>query len=279
MRLSLCQLFAAMNENSAYKQQPDEGELFAEYGSRERVPVTPDTADTALITAMYAPAGRNIAVLPPPARCLFELSVDAFDAIIRAWMSEIPIADAIIRYGNKILVAADMAGVLTQRAKAQRTEIETARRRAADAAATDRGDSDVRAVLDAAYKVWHEINRLMGLLRFCPNEGGIYIASCEPDHFVLPALGPHFQERFGKTPWAIIDEKRSLCLHCATGEQPELFSISGNNGLSPHNTKGEWENLWRNYHKTINNESRSNPGLQRQFMPRRYWKHLTELQE
>jgi probable DNA metabolism protein len=40
---------------------------------------------------------------------------------------------------------------------------------------------------------------------------------------------------------------------------------------------GEWEKLWQHYHKTINNESRNNPNLQRQFMPKRYWKYLTEL--
>jgi len=39
---------------------------------------------------------------------------------------------------------------------------------------------------------------------------GMDIARCEPDHLVLPALGPHFRERFGQTPWAIIDEKRRL---------------------------------------------------------------------
>ena len=284
MRLSLCQLFAAMNEDSAYNAN-EQGELFAEPGSRERSPITPDTADATIIAAMYAPAGRDLVVLPPVARRLFELSVDAFDAIIRAWISELPITDSIIRYGKKILAAAGMADDMANGTTAdtaaltRRAEIETAQRQAADAAATDRGDSDVRTVLEAAYKVWHEIHRLMGLLRFCPNEDGVYIARCEPDHFVLPAFGPHFQERFGETPWAIIDEKRRLCLYCTTSEQPKLFSISGNGAPSPHNTEGEWENLWRNYHKTINNESRYNPGLQRQFMPRRYWKYLTELQE
>jgi probable DNA metabolism protein len=38
----------------------------------------------------------------------------------------------------------------------------------------------------------------------------------------------------------------------------------------------EWEELWKHYHKTINNEDRDNPGLQKQLMPKRYWKYLPE---
>jgi len=253
-------------------------ELFDEADSGENRFVDFTEADIALIAALHSSATRpDLSALPPNACRLFELSVNAFTSITYARMSEFPLAAEITRYEQKILTAADAAN-----AEANATAGE-AERKAADAAATDRSDADVRAVLEAAYKVWHEINRLMGLLRFYPNEDGVYIAHCEPDHFVLPALGPHFQERFGETPWAIIDEKRRLCLHCAagcaTGGQPELFSIGENGDPSPRNTEGEWENLWRNYHKTINNESRFNPNLQRQFMPRRYWKHLTELQE
>jgi probable DNA metabolism protein len=39
----------------------------------------------------------------------------------------------------------------------------------------------------------------------------------------------------------------------------------------------EWEELWRHYHRTINNESRKNLHLQRKLMPKRYWKYLPEM--
>jgi probable DNA metabolism protein len=39
-----------------------------------------------------------------------------------------------------------------------------------------------------------------------------------------------------------------------------------------------WEDLWRTYHRAINNPCRKNPGLQRQFMPLRYWKYLSEME-
>ena len=209
--------------------------------------------DIDVIAGLYSSSGIHLSGLMEPVRSLFKVSFNAFDDFIHAWMSELPIEAEMFRFCNKVVSAAELA--------------------AQKAAASDRGDPDVRTVLEAADKVRHEIDRLRGLLRFKPDTRGLYIARCEPDHFALPALGEHFTRRFGETPWAIIDEKRGLCLCCLAGEpvtfrNPAMLSDAG---------RDEWEELWRHYHKTINNESRKNPGLQRQFMPKRYWKHLTEM--
>jgi hypothetical protein len=277
MRLGLYQLLAVISGDSACSAEYADsagaggdwqGELFDDPAQNENRFSPPDKADLAIMAAVHSSDGMDLAVLPPNARRLFELSVDAFEAIVHAWMSEFPIAAETIRFGQKILAAAAVADAQQRAAATQR--------QAADTAATDRGDADARAVLEAAYKVWHEIHRLMGLLRFSPDTHGAYIAHCEPDHLVLPALGPHFRERFGQTPWAIIDEKRRFGVSCS-GTALEFF-ITDKNPASPENqSNSEWENLWRHYHKTINNESRNNPDLQRRLMPQRYWKYLTEL--
>jgi probable DNA metabolism protein len=47
--------------------------------------------------------------------------------------------------------------------------------------------------------------------------------------------------------------------------------------VSGNGHTGDWEQLWQTYHKAINNEDRANPKLQKQFMPKRYWKYLPEL--
>lgn len=122
-------------------------------------------------------------------------------------------------------------------------------------------------------RVQHEIHRMTGLLRFTPDESGVYIAYCAPDYFILPELAEHFTARFGDTPWKIIDEKRGLCLSRQSGEKVKLERTNDCAEKIPDN----WEELWRHYHKTINNESRKNIALQRQFMPERYWKYLPEL--
>jgi len=213
-------------------------------------------ADAAVVSGLYSAGGIDFSTLPAAALRLYELSLNAFDAFVHAWMSELPLEREMLRFGRKVLAATDSG--------------------AAECAATNRSDSDVRLVHETAYKVQREIDRFRGLMRFTPDDEGRYIAHFEPDYFILPALGEHFSLRFGATPWAIIDDKRRLCLDCFSGETPQLYAESAADGAVPAETD-EWENLWLNYHRTINNESRNNPVLQRQFMPKRYWKNLPEL--
>jgi probable DNA metabolism protein len=136
---------------------------------------------------------------------------------------------------------------------------------------------------DTAYKMWKEADRLRGLLRFT-QEGGRYTARCAPDYGILPLLADHFLLRFGETPWQIIDEKRGLVLRRERGKAPLLEKIPQNQreGSEPRpaiaGKSDAWEELWKNYHHSVNNESRTNPALQRQFMPRRYWKYLPEME-
>jgi probable DNA metabolism protein len=171
-------------------------------------------------------------------------------------------------------------------------------RHGAEQAAFDRGDPDVRTVLEAAYKARHEIDRLMGLLRFSPRSwhgspggGPVYVARCSPDHYILPGLAEHFTRRFGDCPWAIIDEKRHLILFRQPGGEARLVpAAAGHSPVPGHpapdrgcpsdsgRPTDDFEDLWRNYHRSVNNPDRNNPALQRQFMPRRYWKYLPELQ-
>ena len=271
MNYGLGRLFTLMNRESepcpsfchALPDNEGQGDLFGGDGKEKLEFPGIDEADILVITGLYSPEGINFSALPSNARRLFELSVNAFGAIVHAWMSELPIQAEIIRFGQRVLAATE--------------------RQAADRAATDRGDPDTRTVLDTAHKVWHEIHRLLGLLRFSTDENGMYIARCEPDHFVLPAFGPHFRERFGETSWVIIDEKRRLCLRRVAQAPFELLPHTASLSTSAADVRNrgkteEWEKIWRHYHRTINNESRNNPRLQRQFMPERYWKYLPELQ-
>jgi hypothetical protein len=209
---------------------------------------------------------------------LFQVSTDAYDALLSVWMSELPLEAQALRYALRVLGAAQGAALAAQGAAAPRSGVpwyggETARL-AASKAAWDRGNADCRDVLAINYKVAHEIDRLMGFLRFSPNAQGRYVARCAPDYYCLPALIPHFTKRFGDTPWAVIDEKRGVSL-----VREGIARIPGSLGCDPvgRDLLDPWEDLWRSYHRTINIENRKNLQLQRQFMPLRYQKYLTEL--
>ena len=190
---------------------------------------------------------------------IFELSADAYYTALYAQMSCKPIKKEIARFVEKVSKARN--------------------RDEATHAATDRGDSDVLTVLKEAARVTYEIHRLTGLLRFSPESDGVYTARCAPDNYILPALAEHFTLRFGETPWAIIDEKRGLCLRKANGSDAVLvpYPSDPSEAATKKSEKDSWEDMWRLYHKSINNESRKNTRLQRQLMPERYQKYLTEL--
>jgi hypothetical protein len=212
----------------------------------------------------------------PAAGQLRELATGAYDCFVQGWMSEFPIEAELVRFAWNVLDAGRRApgGLLSPAA-----------RREAEAAAGDRGNPDVETALAAAHRVWKELDRLRGLLRFSPGSGGVHIARCAPDHFVLPGLAGHFTIRFGEAPWAIVDERRGLALVRGAGAGARIIPLEEASrgitasGQDPGGAGDPWEELWRRYHRVIANESRSNPGLQTQFMPRRYWKYLPEKRE
>jgi probable DNA metabolism protein len=194
---------------------------------------------------------------------LYRVCPRAYDAVCGAWMSGLPVDAHIARYARTVLDAARKAG------------IGAAASEAADRAACDRGDPSARAVLEAAYKAGHEIHRLKGLLRFSPTGDGLYVARCAPDGFILPALEEHFSLRFGDAQWAIIDEKRNIILIRRSGETAKLEPLSPE---FPSQTASSdtWEIFWRAYFRSVTIENRKNPALQRQFVPERYRKYMTE---
>jgi probable DNA metabolism protein len=233
------------------------------------------------------------AALDGAAGILSQVSLDAYDALVCSWMSDFPVEGEALRYGLRVLAAAEGAVPAAVPWYAS----EEARRNAA-IAAQNRGDDDCRTVLAASYKVAHEINRIMGFLRFKPGAGGRYVARCSPDHFILPALEPHFTRRFGDTSWAVIDEKRGLALVregrasriLLTGGAPLFREDSGRVSQRPESqTRGPrtqgprvqdpWEVLWQSYHRTIRSGDRKNPALQRRFIPQRYRDYLNEFDD
>lgn len=268
MRLSLSKLFSMLENdepvNAGFEYDCD---LFGFCGqassSSQSVFQKIEKADIDFIAYLYS-GGFSLSSVTESVRNFYELSINAFSSFVQAWMSEMPIEAEIVKFGRRVISAAKKnSGALEEN------------RKSAEIAASDSGDFDTLTVLSAAEKVQCEIHKMMGLLRFSPDKKGVYTAKCAPDHLILPALGDYFTARFADTAWVIIDEKRAMFLRGKSGGQAEIF-LNDEESVSIAAGSDDWESLWRHYHKTINNESRNNPNLQRQFMPKRYWKYLPE---
>jgi probable DNA metabolism protein len=223
------------------------------------------------------PISSNISGI---AKELYEISAAGYSNFVYAWMSEFPIETEIIRFGFSLIQAARSEHTRNTNKNTFSETVSFRGREAAEVARNNRMDSAVKIVRDASCKVGFESHRLSGLLRFSPGSSGVPVAFCSPDHFVLPLLAEHFTLRFGDSPWAIVDENRHLVLVKNINREAELDIFNPDHpwfAKIQNANCDEWETLWLSYFKAINNESRTNPKVQLQFMPRRYWKYLPEM--
>lgn len=136
-------------------------------------------------------------------------------------------------------------------------------------------DETVFKIMDINRRLEFEVHRLMGFVRFRQVEGGIYYSAISPDNNVVELLAPHFAERLSDQQWIIHDVKRKLA---ALYNRKTWIMSEFTAGDIPADTAEEtqYARLWKQFFKTLAIPSHTNPKLQRQLMPRRYWEHLVE---
>ena len=127
-------------------------------------------------------------------------------------------------------------------------------------------------------KVLREKHRMLGLTRFMELEGGSLYAKIQPKYNILSLIAPHFAERLGPEQWMIHDEGRNLLVIGTEGKWLlREYQTEGERKL--HKREALFQSLWKEFHQSIAIKDRKNPKLQQQFMPKRYWKNLTEMQQ
>jgi len=137
-------------------------------------------------------------------------------------------------------------------------------------------DDTVQEIHRIYFRVSKEAHRMNGYVRFKETADKYYYASIRTDHNVLPIIGKHFSKRMKGEKWIIHDTLRELavldlgkgcCISSFNIEEKILFS---------HNEE-HYGRLWNNYFNNIAILERKNPRLQRQYIPKRYFLHMTEL--
>lgn len=142
-------------------------------------------------------------------------------------------------------------------------------------------DPAVHEVTAASRRVMREYHRYLGLIRFRQLADGIYYAPFRPDTNLLPLLSRHFVERFPDRPWIIHDVKRGTAL-IYNGSDLEAAQIlegpDGKDGSLFSEEEELFQQLWKGYYKSIGVENRRNEKLRRQFLPRKTWEFLPEME-
>ena len=129
-----------------------------------------------------------------------------------------------------------------------------------------------------ARAVGREAHRLTGVIRFRETAGGYWYAAAEPAYNVLELVAPHFAERCPDMKWLIHDRQRSLAV-AWNGTQWRLTPCDAS-GVPPLSAGEEtWTRLWQGYFASLAIPERTNPRLQRQHLPERFRRYLTELKE
>lgn len=140
-------------------------------------------------------------------------------------------------------------------------------------------EPSVLRVFERSRAVENEAHKYRMFVRFREMENGLMCAEIEPENQVLPLLGDHFSDRFPMVNFLIYDHTYGQCLfhqaHCQwailTGVQPEERQL-----CRFSEQEREYARLWKGFVDHIAIQERKNPRCQMNFMPKKYWKYMTE---
>lgn len=190
-----------------------------------------------------------------------KISSSACRMLLLVWLSELPEVDSLIfRYIHKTFIAS--------------ISMET-----------NFGDADVLRCSEIFKKVNQSCHKTIQFVRFQKTNDGVFFAPISPDFNVIRLVGDHFKNRYANQPWIIYDTKRKFGLYYDLHKVEEItfleepVDISGK--LKPGQIDAEeklYQQMWKDYFNTMAIKERINPKLQRQHLPVRYRKYLTEMQ-
>lgn len=136
-------------------------------------------------------------------------------------------------------------------------------------------DPHILALYKSYNAVARESHAMFGLIRFSELNKGIYYAHFEPTYDLLGLMVPHFKARLADQIWVIHDTKRKKAAFY-NKETVHISDLDDLGALDFSNVEIDFQKMWRTYFDHIAILERKNPKLQRQKMPKKYWKFLTE---
>lgn len=133
--------------------------------------------------------------------------------------------------------------------------------------------------LSIANYVKKEAHKFKGFLRFKELDNKVLFANISPTNNIITILSEHFCKRLSNEFWiikddtfnliSIYDKKRYYIL------QSDKYKIIINSLSKDENNI---EELWKTFYKTIGIKERKNDRCRRNFMPKKYWKNIIEVE-
>lgn len=129
--------------------------------------------------------------------------------------------------------------------------------------------------------VWNEAHLLTGFVRFKKLPDGLFYGTIGPENDSLEIVAGHFADRLSGEKWILYDEKRKkAAFHSPDGRWAILdqMDTAEMDRLGEQAEADIFEDMWNVFFKSIAIEARTNPRCQRNFLPLRYRKYMTEFQ-
>lgn len=121
-----------------------------------------------------------------------------------------------------------------------------------------------------------EVDKLQGFIRF-EESGGMLGAVIHPQNYVLPLLRGHFCARFPEENFLIYDATHGSVL-LYQQHRAEILQLAAPLTLPAADEKESYyQELWKQFYKTLEIQARHNERCRRNNCPKRYWADMTEL--
>lgn len=139
-------------------------------------------------------------------------------------------------------------------------------------------DDTVSRLTKAVRALKQESHKYTGFVRFSISEDNILTSIIEPKNFVLPLLAPHFCDRYPNESFLIYDKTHSQAL-VWHNRQKMIIPLDGFEQPQAGDEELYFCALWKHFYDTVAIEARYNPRCRMNFMPKRYWNQLPEMDE
>jgi probable DNA metabolism protein len=152
----------------------------------------------------------------------------------------------------------------------------------------DYGHPAVIALSQWTKQVGREKHRMEAFVRFKKCKDGLFLSLVKPDFNVLPLIARHFKARYQDQKWLIYDEQRKFGIYYDLEDVHQIemnatdidrqLTIGHSQDFSIELDDEEvlYDQLWKDYFRSVNIEARKNMKLHIQYVPKRYWRYMNE---
>lgn len=138
----------------------------------------------------------------------------------------------------------------------------------------------VSECLKISQYVTRENHKYKGFVRFKELNNKVLYSEIEPENNILFLLCTHFKERLKNERFIIRDLKRNII---GIYDKKKLYILDNTDfidkTLKLSDEENDYQEMWKKFYKTIGIKERKNDRCRMNFMPKKYWKHILEMEE